>query len=60
MFIWQEGMVISFSLLSPLFVIALNPTKSFALIVSPKSKNNSITMNLSYQQCKIEVVECGK
>ena len=41
--------------------LTLNPTKSFALIVSPKSKNNnSITMNLSHQQCKIEVVKCVK
>ena len=40
--------------------LTLNPAKSFALIVSPKSKNNSITMNLSYQQCKIEVVDCVK
>ena len=38
----------------------LNPTKSFALIVSPKSENNSVTMNLSHQQCKIEVVKCVK
>ena len=28
--------------------LTLNPAKSFALIVSLKSKNNSITMNLSY------------
>ena len=40
--------------------LTLNPAKFFALIVSPKSKNNSITMNLSYQQCKIEVVDCVK
>ena len=40
--------------------LTLNPAKSFALIVSPNSKNNSITINLSYQQCKIEVVDCVK
>ena len=40
--------------------LTLNPAKSFALIVSPNSKNNSITMNLSYQQCKIEVVDSVK
>ena len=40
--------------------LTLNPAKSFALIVSLKSRNISITMNLSYQQCKIEVVDCVK
>ena len=28
--------------------LTLNPAKSFALIVSPKSKNNSITMNVNF------------